>query len=214
MLSRKMRPIDNAIAVIDNALVTLLGNPPTTDRANPSAALPEYDGTVKSRQHTARLMRINHAGEVSAQALYQGQALTAKLPDVREAMQHAAQEENDHLLWCAQRVSELGSHTSVLNPLWYLGSFTIGAIAGKIGDKWSLGFVAETEKQVVKHLDEHTAQVPAKDLKTQAILAQMKTDETAHEHAALAAGGASLPAPVKMAMRLTSKAMTTGSYWL
>ena len=214
MLTRYKNPVDNAIAAFDNALVTLFGNPPITNRPNPSDGLAEYDCSTKEQKHTSRLMRINHAGEVSAQALYQGQALTAKLPDVREAMHHAAQEENDHLLWCGQRVSELGSRTSMLSPLWYMGSFTIGAIAGKIGDKWSLGFVAETEKQVVKHLDEHAAQISIKDQKTQAILAQMKIDETAHGHAALAAGGAALPAPVKWAMQLTSKLMTRGSYWL
>jgi ubiquinone biosynthesis monooxygenase Coq7 len=159
-------------------------------------------------------MRINHTGEVCAQALYQGQALTAKLPDVRAQLERAAQEENDHLDWCAHRLEQLGSHKSLLNPLWYAGSFAIGALAGAAGDKWSLGFVVETERQVENHLDEHLSQLPAHDEKSRAILQQMKEDEVNHANLALAAGGAPLPAPVKAGMQLTSKLMTKTVYWI
>jgi ubiquinone biosynthesis monooxygenase Coq7 len=159
-------------------------------------------------------MRVNHAGEVSAQALYQGQALTAKLAEVRGKMERAALEENDHLAWCERRLKELDSHTSMLNPLWYTGSFAIGALAGLAGDKWSLGFVVETERQVVKHLDEHLSRLPEQDRRSRAILEQMKEDETHHATAALNAGGAELPEPVRQLMRLTSKVMTNAAYYI
>jgi ubiquinone biosynthesis monooxygenase Coq7 len=159
-------------------------------------------------------MRINHSGEVAAQGLYQGQALTAKLPEVREKMERAAAEENDHLDWCEQRIHELGTHTSYLNPLWYFGSVAIGATAGFAGDKWSLGFVAETEHQVVRHLDSHLAQISPSDHKSRAILKQMKEDEGHHATVALNAGGADLPAPIKTFMSLTSKIMTKSVYRL
>jgi len=159
-------------------------------------------------------MRIDHTGEVCAQALYQGQSLTARLPEVRKKMERAAAEENDHLDWCERRIEELGGRTSLLNPLWYAGSFAIGALAGLAGDKWSLGFVAETEQQVGEHLDEHLEQVPPQDAKSRAILEQMKQDELQHANQALAGGGVPLPAPVKLAMRLSSKVMTRTVYWL
>ena len=157
-------------------------------------------------------MRINHTGEVCAQALYQGQALTARLPGVRASMERAAQEENDHLVWCEERINELGNRTSYLNPLWYAGSFAIGAAAGIAGDKWSLGFVAETEHQVEAHLDDHLSQVPQSDQRTRAILEQMKEDEVSHATKALAAGGATLPGPIRQAMKLMSKVMTSTVY--
>jgi ubiquinone biosynthesis monooxygenase Coq7 len=159
-------------------------------------------------------MRVNHAGEISAQALYQGQALTAKLPDVRDKMEQAAEEEFDHLNWCQSRLSELDSHTSVLNPAWYAGSFVIGALAGAAGDKWSLGFVAETEHQVVRHLDEHLEKLPAQDARSRAILERMKYDEAQHATVALQSGGAKLPFVVKKLMQLTSKVMTRTAYWI
>ena len=159
-------------------------------------------------------MRIDHTGEVCAQALYQGQALTARLPEVRKKMERAAAEENDHLDWCERRIEELGGRTSLLNPLWYAGSFAIGALAGLAGDKWSLGFVAETEQQVGEHLDEHLEQIPPQDAKSRAILEQMKQDELRHANQALVGGGVPLPAPVKLAMRLSSKVMTRTVYWL
>ncbi len=162
--------------------------------------------------HVSGLMRINHTGEVCAQALYQGQAMTARLTHVRENMERAALEENDHLDWCNNRLQELGGHTSYLNPLWYLGSFTLGATAGLVGDKWSLGFVAETEKQVVKHLENHLQKIPENDQRSRAILEQMKIDEERHGTMALNAGGMELPEPVKKLMGLTSKVMTTLAY--
>jgi ubiquinone biosynthesis monooxygenase Coq7 len=159
-------------------------------------------------------MRINHTGEVCAQALYQGQALTAKLPDVRVAMEHAADEEIDHLAWCEQRIRQLGSHPSVLNPLFYGLSFGVGAVAGLISDKVSLGFVAATEDQVVKHLDDHLQQLPANDDKSRAILEQMRLDEERHATSALEAGGLRFPAPLKFGMTLLSKVMTKSAYRL
>jgi ubiquinone biosynthesis monooxygenase Coq7 len=157
-------------------------------------------------------MRVNHAGEVCAQALYQGQALTARQDDTRRQMAQAAEEENDHLLWCRHRIHELGGHTSLLNPLWYSGSLAIGAVTGLLGDKWSLGFLAETEQQVVRHLEGHLQRLPENDEKSRAILEQMKTDEGEHRMTALNAGGVELPDPVKRLMTLASRVMTTTAY--
>ncbi len=206
--------IDIVITEVDKALITIFGRPETTQRPHPDADIIEQPLSDNSRQLSARLMRINHAGEVSAQALYQGQALTAKLPDVREAMKQAALEENDHLAWCQHRLTELGARTSLLNPIWYAGSFALGAFAGKVGDKWSLGFVAETERQVVEHLDEHLTRIDSLDKKSRTILAQMKIDEAKHGHAARTAGGIDLPPSIQIAMKISSKMMTTSSYWL
>lgn len=202
-------PIDRFIHGLDQALRTTLGPAPEPSRPNPAAVHPEAELTTTECELAGRLMRINHAGEISAQALYQGQALTARLPTVRNKMEQAADEENDHLAWTAERIEELGTHTSIVAPLWYAGSFAIGALAGIAGDKWSLGFVAETEHQVVRHLDEHMALLPEQDAKSRAILIQMRTDEAHHATTALAAGGASLPKPIRQLMGLTSKVMTT-----
>jgi ubiquinone biosynthesis monooxygenase Coq7 len=199
---------------IDQGLRTVLGQPKITERPDPAVDLAEADMTDAEKNLVGRLMRINHAGEVSAQGLYQGQAITAKLPQVRDEMERAVQEENDHLEWCEHRAKEMGTHVSYLNPFWYLGSLGIGAFAGLIGDKWSLGFVVETEHQVVKHLDEHLEKIPPQDQKSQAILEQMKEDEAHHATTALHAGGAELPAPVKKLMQLTSKVMTRTAYWI
>ena len=214
MTQRHYSVFDNAIIEFDKAMTTVWGRPETTSRPIPGASLPEHELSEVERKQSAGLMRVNHAGEVSAQALYQGQALTAKLPQVRAAMEEAAIEENDHLVWCQQRLESLSSHTSVLNPIWYVGSFAIGAIAGKIGDKWSLGFVAETEKQVVRHIEGHLKVISEHDLKSRAILQQMKVDEQHHGTTALEAGGAILPAPVTKLMGLVSKIMTRTSYWI
>jgi len=215
MNQRKLTPVDTLLATLDNGLRTVFGSPTLTERPNPAAEIDDTELAAAERQLAGRLMRINHAGEVSAQGLYQGQALTAKLPEVREKMERAALEENDHLEWCERRIHELGTHKSLLNPVWYLGSLTIGALAGAAGDKWSLGFVAETEHQVIRHLDEHLAQVPGKDRKTRAILEQMKEDEGHHATVALQHGGAQLPWPVrKLLMPLMSKVMTRSAYWL
>jgi len=212
MTIRHYSVLDKLILESDKALKTVLGKPETSERPTPGQELEERELSEQERKRSIGLMRVNHSGEVSAQALYQGQALTAKLPDVRQAMEQAAIEENDHLVWCEQRVHYFGGHTSLLNPFWYASSFAIGAIAGKIGDKWSLGFVAETEKQVIKHLDEHLEKISEDDLKSRAVLEQMKTDEAHHGTVALEAGGVALPPPVRFAMGLMSKVMTTSSY--
>ena len=198
----------------DTALRTLLGGSHTTGRPYPAENIDDSSFSDSEKQHIAGLMRVNHSGEVSAQALYQGQALTAKLPEVRTSMERAAAEENDHLDWCENRLRELDSRTSYLNPFWYAGSFAIGAIAGLAGDKWSLGFVGETERQVEDHLDEHLQQIPESDQKTRAILEQMKIDEIHHGETAMHAGGADLPKPIKGAMKATSKIMTGTVYYL
>jgi len=213
-MQRKFSPIDNVMMQLDTGLRTLFGKPNITERANPEDTVAESELSAQEKDLAGRLMRINHSGEVAAQGLYQGQALTAKLPKVREKMQRAAQEENDHLDWCEQRIHELGTHTSYLNPLWYVGSVAIGATAGLAGDKWSLGFVAETEHQVVRHLNCHLEQISEHDHKSRAILEQMKEDEGQHATAALNAGGAALPTPVKKFMALTSKVMTKTVYQL
>jgi len=160
----------------------------------------------------AGLMRVNHAGEIAAQGLYQGQAATARLTTVRASMEKAAEEENDHLAWCQERLAELGSRPSILNPIWYAGAFAIGATAGLIGDRWSLGFVAETERQVVRHLEDHLARLPRGDARSKAILEQMKIDEQRHGATAEQAGGAQLPAPVRQLMGAVSRIMTRGAY--
>lgn len=214
MINRDFTPADQLLIGVDQVLRTLFGPPQVTERPNPATGLADTELDEQQRRHVARLMRINHTGEVCAQGLYQGQALTAKLPETRHKMERSAQEENDHLAWCAQRIEELGDRKSLLNPLWYAGSFTIGATAGLAGDKWSLGFVVETERQVEDHLDEHLAQVPAEDLKTRAILERMKADEIHHADLAQAAGGADLPTPIRLAMRLMSKVMTRTVYWV
>ena len=212
MLNRHPSFADKLIHQIDQAVRTVAGKPMTSDRVNPANSHDETEQTEQEQKHTAALMRINHTGEVCAQALYQGQALTAKLPEVRASMENAAIEENDHLEWCEQRSKELGGRASYLTPFWYASSFAIGAAAGFSGDKWSLGFVAETEKQVVKHLDEHLQQVPLNDTKTRAILEQMKTDEQQHATNAIEGGAAELPYPIRIAMKLTAKIMTKTTY--
>lgn len=214
MNTRHYTPFDRLLIHFDKAVRTVFGAHGTTGRPNPANGEIEADLSDNERRVAAGLMRVNHAGEVSAQALYQGQSLTAKLPNVRDKMERAALEENDHLAWCEQRLAELGSHTSLLNPLWYAGSFAIGAAAGLAGDKWSLGFVVETERQVVHHLDQHLARLPEADRKSRAILEQMKEEEQHHATTAGAAGAAELPTPVKTLMRLTSKAMTTTAFYI
>jgi len=211
---RQITPLDSVIALADNALKTLLGGYQLTRRENPAPKTKNVELDNAERLHAAGLMRINHCGEVCAQALYQGQALTAQLPQVREKMNQAAAEENDHLNWCAGRLKQLDSHTSILNPFWYFGAFTIGAVAGAVGDRWSLGFVAETEFQVVRHLDSHLQKLPRADIQSRAILRQMREDELNHATAALDAGGAELPEPIKDLMRLASRLMTSSVYYL
>lgn len=188
--------------------------PTHSARASPAAGVSETDISAQQKAAAAGLMRVNHAGEVAAQALYRGHALSAVSPTVRAQMERAAREESDHLAWCEQRVHALGSHTSVLNPLWYAGSFALGVVTGLAGDKWSLGFVAETERQVVQHLDGHLARLPEADAQSRAILEQMRVDEAEHATQAVAAGAAELPPPVKALMRLTAQVMTRTAYWV
>lgn len=214
MTARKYRLADHFLIGFDNAVRTLIGRPQVTERKNPADGIEEAELSDQERDLTARLMRINHTGEVCAQALYQGQALTARLPEVREQMERAAQEENDHLAWCENRLDELNDRKSLLNPLWYASSFMLGAAAGLAGDRWSLGFVAETEHQVESHLEDHINRIPQQDKKSHAVLEQMKIDEAQHAAMALDAGGASLPQPLRIAMKLTSKVMTKSVYYL
>ncbi len=199
---------------IDNAAHTLLNNHFKSTRINPAKNIPETLTTMSEKKQAARLMRVNHSGEVCAQALYQGQALTAKSIDIRIKLEQSGLEEYDHLAWCHTRINELGSHVSYLNPVWYAGSFTLGIIAGLAGDKWNLGFIAETENQVVEHLNNHLQKLPNNDLKSHAILQQMREDEQQHANTAMNAGGTELPQPIQTVMRITSKLMTYSSYWV
>lgn len=207
--------IDQLIIQADHALRTLAaGQDMTCERPSPARGIAEAGLSDTERKQAAALMRVNHTGEVCAQALYQGQALTAKLPHVRREMEQAAEEEIDHLVWCQERIDALGSHTSYLNPLWYGLSFAIGAGAGLVSDKVSLGFVAATEDQVCKHLQSHLEQLPETDIASRAVLKQMLVDEAQHADTALNAGGYNFPAPVKGLMTLVSQAMTKTSYHL
>lgn len=210
---RNLSPIDRLLSSVDNAMRTLTPGTARSERATPGVdQTDDSPAEPLSREHLAGLMRINHTGEVCAQALYQGQASTARLPTVRKAMEEAAREEEDHLAWCEARLAELDSVPSRLNPLFYAMSYGIGAVAGLAGDRWSLGFVSETEQQVVRHLESHLAQVPDSDLRTRAILEQMREDELKHAVTAKGAGGADLPPPVRAAMTLMSKVMTFSTY--
>jgi len=199
---------------IDQALRAIFANPKTSGRVYPGKNEAESHLTSEQRKHAAALMRINHAGEVCAQALYHGQGLVSRRHDVKEKMQQAALEEGDHLAWCQTRLLELGSHTSYLNPCWYVGSFAIGITAGLIGDKWSLGFLAETENQVVTHLEKHLQQLPENDKRSYQILWQMREDEAQHRDDAMQFGAAKLPGLIKKIMRFTSKVMVKTAYWI
>lgn len=211
-MQRHLSLVDKLIVNADQALRTLV--PTAAQAAKPSPATNQdcVELDTSTQKHIAGLMRINHTGEVCAQALYQGQALTAKLPDVREEMEQAAQEEIDHLVWCEQRLDELDSHTSYLNPLFYASSFALGAAAGLAGDKWSLGFVSATEEQVCKHLEDHLQQLPEDDHKSRAILETMLKEEQQHGSRALAAGGKELSEGTKKIMTTLSKVMTKTTY--
>lgn len=209
---RHYSPADRLLMQADTALRTLLPFSGQPTRQSPADSHDDVEMDSRQSRHVAGLMRINHTGEVCAQGLYQGQALTARLPEVRSAMEQAADEEIDHLAWCEQRIRELNSHPSVLNPLFYGLSFGIGAVAGLVSDRVSLGFVAATEEQVCKHLDEHLREIPEADEKSRSILQQMRIDEEHHAHTALDAGGFNFPAPVKWGMTLLSKVMTKTTY--
>lgn len=199
---------------VDQTLRTLTHHPLTTERTNPADIINEPSLSQTVKRHSAGLMRINHTGEVCAQALYQGQSITARSTILKEKMRQAAKEENDHLAWCKQRLHELNSHSSTLNPLFYSGALSLGIAAGLIGDQWNLGFLAETENQVVKHLKSHTDKLSAADTKSRAIIDQMIIDETQHEHLAISSGATILPETIKQFMRFFSKIMTTTTYWV
>lgn len=203
--------LDRLIAEFDAALRTV-ASVHEAGRASPAAESPEAGLTDADRQHAAGLMRVNHVGEVCAQALYQGQALTARDTHARQALQQAAREEQDHLAWSYERIRELGGRPSLLNPLWYAGSFAMGAAAGALGDRWNLAFLAETERQVEAHLAGHLERLPADDRRTRVIVDAMRADEARHRDSALRLGAAELPAPVRGAMRLAAKFMTTVAY--
>ena len=210
---RQYTGIDKLINSFDQALRSLVPGATSAQRSNPSEDTTTQLAVSEAR-HVAGLMRVNHSGEVCAQALYHGQALTAKLPKVRQEMQFAAIEEQDHLAWCEDRLKELDSHTSLFNPVWYGLSFGMGALAGLAGDKYSLGFVAETERQVSMHLQQHISELPPQDGRSRKILVQMNEDELHHRDTALNAGGVDLPAPVKITMTAISKLMTKTSYFI
>lgn len=212
MSARHLSMTDQLLSQMDKALRTLAPGKVSHQRPSPANTINEAEMTDTERKHAAGLMRVNHSGEVCAQALYQGQALTAKLPTVRVEMEHAAEEEVDHLAWCQERIESLGSHTSVLNPLWYGMSFGLGAAAGLVSDNVSLGFVAATEDQVCKHLESHLYDLPLQDERSRAVIETMLEDEAKHGQAAIAAGGYRFPTPVKGIMSLVSKAMTKSSY--
>ena len=203
--------IDRLIVAFDNGLRTLMA-PARSARPHPDATIDDGDLDAAQRTLSAALMRVNHTGEICAQALYQGQALTARNPSARVALEQAAAEETDHLAWTEQRITELGSRVSVLNPLFYAGSFALGAIAGIAGDKWNLGFLAETERQVESHLDGHLGKLPDTDAKSRAIVDQMKADEARHARTAVEHGAVELPQPLRRAMKLGSTLMTETTF--
>jgi ubiquinone biosynthesis monooxygenase Coq7 len=207
---------DKLINVFDDLLRTLTKTdiPCLTNRQNPAQNLTESELTSEEKKQSAALMRVNHAGEIAAQALYKGQALVARDKNIAIRMQYSADEEQDHLLWCRQRVEELNSHTSYLDPVWFLGSLAIGVTAGLAGDRWSLGFIAETEKQVVEHINDHLQLLSTNDQKSRVILEQMREDEQHHGNMAIESGGSVLPIPIKTAMRFPAKIMTTLAYYI
>ena len=208
-----LSPLDRLITGFDRALRTLAGEPQSS-RTTPADGVPESDLSEAERRHAAALMRVNHCGEVCAQALYQGQALASGRPEVRRALERAGREEEDHLAWSAARIGELGGRTSLLNPLWYAGSLAMGYAAGRMGDAWNLGFLAETERQVEKHLEGHLARLSPQDARTRAVVDAMRRDEAGHAQTARALGARELPVPVRRAMQCTARVMTGTSYWI
>jgi ubiquinone biosynthesis monooxygenase Coq7 len=212
---RQLKLLERFLCEVDTALRTIfVPKQRVSQRPNPAEMQPEQAMTMQEKRHAAGLMRVNHAGEVCAQALYQGQAATARLTEIKQKMTQAAEEEVDHLAWCEARLRELDSRPSTLNFIWYSGSYMLGALAGLAGDRWSLGFVAETERQVAAHLQNHLKNLPKQDLKTKAILVRMQDDETQHAETAIAAGAAELPVLIKQVMSGTSKLLTWGSYYI
>jgi len=209
---RNLTPLDRAIIGLDRMLGAAFGRPSHSGNENPGRAVQDLRLTAVERAHSSGLMRVNHVGEVAAQALYQAHALWARDPETHRAMEQAAREEEEHLAWCAERLDALGSRPSLLQPLWYAGSFAIGSLASLAGDRWGLGFVAETERQVVQHLESHLEQLPKADAASRAIVRRMRDDESRHATQATQSGAAELPAPVRGLMSLVASVMTTTAY--
>ena len=214
MQPRLLSQFDKLLIGANNALRTLAAPAGRPSRINPAENIIDIEMDAQQKTHVAGLMRGNHAGEVAAQALYQGHASVAKNKSIEAQMKHAAEEEFDHLAWCEQRIHELGHKPSRLSPIWYGGAFAIGAVSGALGDKWALGFVAETEKQVCSHLDSHLHQLPENDAKSRAIITQMRNEEEEHRENAVDAGAAVLPPFIQRMMRATAKIMTKTAYWV
>lgn len=214
MSSRHLTPLDRFLSSVNNALRTVAAPAGRSARRSPAQHIEEADLDTAQKAHVAGLMRVNHAGEVAAQALYQGHAAVARDASVQAQILEAANEEFDHLAWCEQRIDELGHKPSRLSPIWYAGAYAIGAASGLLGDKWSLGFIAETERQVCAHLDSHLDRLPAGDVKSRAIIEQMRAEEAVHGKSALDAGAAQLPDPVAKLMRTSAKLMTKSAYWV
>lgn len=210
---RALSPVDRFLGAADNFLRSIATTPPSS-RTYPAKGIEETSLTEAEKKLSAALMRVNHSGEVAAQALYQGQAMTAKTPAMASLLHEAAVEEADHLNWTAKRLKALGSRPSLLAPFWYVGAFAMGAVAGRLGDRVSLGFLAETERQVEQHLMEHMQRLPANDAASRAVVEQMKQDEIKHMNTALDHGGAELPRPIQMAMRASGKVMTTVAHYV
>lgn len=205
--------VDRLIIEFDKALRAIFSSAPTR-RPVPGAGLAEAPMSSEERNHAAALMRVNHCGEICAQALYQGQSLTSNNLEIRGVLEHAAWEETEHLAWTESRIAELGGRKSWLNPFWYAGALALGALAGRAGDAWNLGFLAETERQVEAHLDGHLSLLPSQDRKSQDVLAQMKVDEVSHAETAVRLGATELPLAIKVVMKLTSRVMTSTAYYI
>ena len=214
MNERQLTPLDRLLSGINQAMNSTPTQRQRVTRANPAGQTREGALSPEDRKHAAGLMRVNHAGEIAAQGLYQGHALVSRRDDVREQLEQAAAEELDHLDWCEQRLTELNAKPSTLSPLWYAGAFAIGAASGVLGDRWSLGFVKETEHQVAEHLTGHMKKLPDQDARSLKIVEQMRSEEEQHGANAAAAGAAELPDPVKQLMRLTAGVMTRTAYWI
>ena len=214
MQERALTPLDKLLSGLNTALKTVAAPAGRPARPNPAEDVAESALTDSQKSHAAGLMRVNHAGEIAAQGLYQGHAAVARNKAVEAQMQRAADEEHDHLAWCEQRLTELGSQPSRLSPLWYAGSFAIGAASGVLGDRWSLGFIAETENQVCEHLTNHLDSLPEEDSRSRAIVEQMRDEEAEHGDNAREAGAAELPAPIHRLMRMTARIMTRSAYWV
>ncbi len=214
MQQRRLTPVDRLLAGLDNALRTVAAPARGSGRAYPAAETAEGDLDARERRHAAGLMRVNHAGEVAAQALYQGHSAVARDSGLERQLQEAASEESDHLAWCERRLAELGAQPSRLSPLWYGGAFAVGAASGVLGDRWSLGFIAETEQQVCAHLDRHLAALPHGDERSRAVVRQMRDEEATHGANARNAGARELPSPVKWLMQASARVMTVTAYRL